>query len=246
MINFDERLEYPEPNCKNDRLHFFKYMNENTAKIVLRNQTLRWATSDYLNDPFEMNHLVLAKVDKTILRGRVLDQLWEVFQGRIASAPTSLIGPVLEMLRKRQPDMPRTQFDAEIRQGLDVSIDQMEETAEQVIGSRVAHFKQVKILSLTSRPNNAAMWNHYGNSYKGVVLRFRSSVGSVFAMAEPVEYTDIVPAIVSEDFMVHMMSGTQLPPTGPVTNSVIFRKSPDWAYEHEWRISVGLDRKSVV
>lgn len=242
MISFDELLVNPDPEGKNDRLHFFKYMSEGTAKIVLRNQTLRWATRDYLNDPFELNHQVLAKVDKSVVRQRAIDQLWEVFQRRIESAPTSLIAPLLEMLRQRQPEMDREQFDAEILEGLEHSIDQMEEIADQLVGPNVAHFKQVKILSLTSRPDNAAMWNHYSNGYQGIVLRFRSGANSIFAMAEPVQYTDIIPAIVTEEFMVHMLAGTELPPTGPIVHSVIFRKSPEWANEHEWRLSLGFGR----
>lgn len=242
MITFDDRLANPAPGSKNDRRHFFKYMNESTAKIVLKNQTVRWATRDYLNDPFELHHQVLAKVDKVAVRQRVIDQLWDVFQGRIASAPTSLIGPMLGKLRQQQPNMTREQFDAEYLEGLIENIDRTDEIAEQVVGSSISHFARVKILSLTTRPDNAAMWNHYSNGYKGVVLRFRSSATSLFAMAEPVEYTDVVPAFVTEDFMVHMLAGTPLPPTGPVTHSIIFRKSPEWSYEHEWRLTLGFGR----
>ena len=242
MISFDDHLAYPDPEGKNDRLHFFKYMNENTAKIVLKDQTLRWATRDYLNDPFELHHQVLATVDKALVRQRVIDQMWEVFQGRVTSAATSLIGPMLEKLREQQPNMAREQFDAELIQGLTESINQTEAIADKLVGSRITELAQVKILSLTIRPDNAAMWSHYSNGHKGVVLRFRSSANSLFVMAEPVEYTDVVPAFVAENFMVHMLAGTPLPPTRPVTHSIIFRKSPEWSYEQEWRVTMGFGR----
>lgn len=242
MISFNDRLAVADPEGNNDRLHFFKYMSEGTAKIVLKNQTMRWATRDYLNDPFELQHQVLATVDKGTVRQRVIDQLWEVFQGRLASAPDSMIGPTLLKLRAQRPNTTREEFDAAFLQGLAEGIDQTPEIAHQIVGLEVAHFAQVKILSLTERPDNAAMWNHYCNGYKGVVLRFRSCRGSIFAMAEPVEYTNVVPAFVTEEFMVHMLAGTPRPPTNPITRSIIFRKAPEWSYESEWRITLGFGR----
>jgi hypothetical protein len=53
-MNFDGKLPEIPPNWNNDRLHFFKYMNFETAKIVLENRTLRWTTPRTLNDLYDV------------------------------------------------------------------------------------------------------------------------------------------------------------------------------------------------
>ena len=81
MISFDDRLPVVREGSKNDRVHFFKYMSEGTAKIVLKNRTLRWSTTSQLNDPFEMQFDLSLKADKALVKERVLEQLWALYSG---------------------------------------------------------------------------------------------------------------------------------------------------------------------
>lgn len=242
MISFDDRLAHPDPEGKNDRVHFFKYMSEGTAKIVLKNQTLRWATPEYLNDPFELDHRILGKVDNGRVKQEALELLWQVYQGTIESAPGSLIAPFLIALRQQGIDMSRSEFEAKTLPGLAESVDKAEEVVQQVVGSKILAFAQVKILSLTIRPDINLMWSHYANSHKGIVFRFRSIPAqlTLFAMAQPVRYTNEIPAFVTEDFMAKMFAGVPLPTSHDTINAIIFRKSLEWEYEQEWRLSLGF------
>jgi hypothetical protein len=42
------------PLRKHERTEFYKYLSAATAKVVLRNQTLRWSSPTQFNDPFDV------------------------------------------------------------------------------------------------------------------------------------------------------------------------------------------------
>ena len=77
-MDFDAKLPEIPSHWNNDRLHFFKYMPVSTAKIVLRNRTLRWSTSQVLNDPFDMRFQMAVNCNADALRSSVIDNLWQV------------------------------------------------------------------------------------------------------------------------------------------------------------------------
>jgi hypothetical protein len=94
---------------------------------------------------------------------------------------------------------------------------------------------QIGILSLTQTPLNLAMWSHYADDHKGLVLRFsgwRLSAPMGWSLmwdmghAMPVVYTDgrehtaetFVPAVFTHE------------------------KTAEWSYEKEWRVILPLEK----
>ena len=75
---------------------------------------------------------------------------------------------------------------------------------------------------MTTKPDNLLMWAHYGDSHKGVCLKFDILKDlETFLVPVPVDYNEqyIDFNILNSDLL-----------------SVLRRKSPDWKYEDEYRI----------
>ena len=51
-------------NRQHERQSFFKYMPLSTAKIVLKNSTLRWSSPSLLNDPFDVPRELFPEVSE--------------------------------------------------------------------------------------------------------------------------------------------------------------------------------------
>jgi hypothetical protein len=88
---------------------------------------------------------------------------------------------------------------------------------------------QYGILCLTEVPDSLLMWAHYANSHNGFVLQF-DETDPFFAPSQheglslelkPVEYSPQRPVLSYSTLHSH---------------DVFYRKSPEWAYEREWRI----------
>jgi hypothetical protein len=75
---------------------------------------------------------------------------------------------------------------------------------------------------MTTKPDNLLMWAHYGDSHKGVCLKFDILKDlETFLVPIPVDY--------NEQYMDYDMLNSNL-------LSILRRKSPDWRYEDEYRI----------
>lgn len=75
---------------------------------------------------------------------------------------------------------------------------------------------------MTTKPDNLLMWAHYGDSHKGVCLKFDILKDlETFLVPIPVDY--------NEQYMDYDMLNSDL-------LSILRRKSPDWSYEDEYRI----------
>lgn len=244
MIYLDGRLPVPARNAKNDRVHFFKYMNENTAKIVLRNRTLRWSTTSQLNDPFEMQFDIAAQIDKALIKNAALEKLWELYTGDVPIAAKNAVGAVFEYLRVNVKTLTKNDIFSEFGPAIDEGLAVIEANAGTNTAQIIPMFSKIKILSLTVRPDINLMWAHYANSHKGVVLRLRSipALDSPYSEAIPVQYSDEVPAFFTETFLINSFCGIETVDPAKLSDSIVYRKTADWAYEQEWRVETGFGR----
>lgn len=85
------------------------------------------------------------------------------------------------------------------------------------------------VLSLTNSPENLLMWTHYADSHNGFVLQLdesheffgsKSIDGVEFGLTK-VEYSDSRPVLTHRSIK---------------SPTVLYRKSPEWTYENEWRL----------
>lgn len=223
-----------------DRGSFFKYMSADTARIVLQHRTLRWSSPLLFNDPFDVpRELAFGLAPEDIVRAieRRLADLIEhppddtsglspqvqslieiakrgLSSGRCAKILSELRSPAETLLPKGEP------MDA-LRQ----------RWREQLSGLR--------ILCLTESPGHMAMWHHYADKYRGVVIELRcdDEVDSAWLVAQPVDYPDDKPLIYTAEGWAELLMTEHERATERLLHAATFTKSPDWRYESEWRIA---------
>lgn len=109
--------------------------------------------------------------------------------------------------------------------------------------------QNVGILSLSAKPDVMLMWSHYADGHRGYCLGFERRSGTPLAddvRTSPVNYAETVPEmdldrlLVTKSFFDCDSFGfrrvvTSLNLETESLRHVLFRKSPAWAYEDEWR-----------
>jgi len=95
------------------------------------------------------------------------------------------------------------------------------------------------ILCLTEVPDSLLMWAHYAQNHAGLVLQFDES-HQFFA---PVSYEDQGFRLTQVEYSAQRPVLSYSTRNSPV---VYYRKSPDWAYEREWRLIKPLSKASKV
>lgn len=243
-MNFDALTPRKLEHWNNNRLYFFKYMSESTAKIVLENQTLRWSTAEKLNDPFDMQFDMKITGDESRVKLEIVLKIWGLYRHGVFNAPSNPLISIIAGIHATVGQIPKADFFKIMMTALDESFAEWNKAmpaANLEVAQNIASFK---ILSLTSRPNIPTMWSHYANSHQGVVMRFRSipEQDSQFGMARPMQYFSSVPSQFSEEDMIHGF----LEPTSDmwelqkkIMDKIIYTKSKGWEYEKEWRIYSG-------
>ena len=93
---------------------------------------------------------------------------------------------------------------------------------------RVEHAKLIEatgVFCLTIHNDDPLMWSHYAASHTGFCLEFSTTTEPLFQHARSVEYSVHCPV-----FECFNSDPTQ------IVQRAIFRKSPHWKYEDEWRV----------
>ncbi|MCH7496174.1 MAG: DUF2971 domain-containing protein, partial [Candidatus Marinimicrobia bacterium] len=97
---------------------------------------------------------------------------------------------------------------------------------------------KTRVLCLSERNDVTAMWNHYADSYSGVVLQFEAvdAVDSALLMVRPVVYQDRAPAIADAKVWARCLLGTSEVRYEDLLTELQYVKTTDWSYEKEWRV----------
>ena len=241
-MDYDLKAENLPTIARNDRLHFFKYMNETTAKIVLNGCTMRWSTASFLNDPFDMQFEMDLQVNVKELKTAALSKSWQMVTGQseiVAATPT---GTMLERMRVEKPRITEALFRSVMSDAIDEVFGRMVEMLPSTNADLSPFHAKTKILSLSERADIPTMWSHYANAHKGVVLRFKSGGNAPYMMAVPMTYVDEVPAFLSSSELIDFFCGTHRIDVKDLANKMTYTKSSHWSYEKEWRIASGFGR----
>ncbi|MFJ4210490.1 DUF2971 domain-containing protein [Paenarthrobacter sp. NPDC089675] len=119
--------------------------------------------------------------------------------------------------------------------------------------------REVGIVSLSARVDEMLMWSHYAGSHHGYCLGFEVSSGAPLADSvhtSQVEYSADVPELDLDKLLIkkafypvgpfgrpHFETSLQLETES--LRKVLFRKSPEWAYEEEWRHVVERGNREI-
>ncbi len=242
--SFDQKLDHV-PAGWNDRLHFFKYMSCSTAKIVLKNRTIRYSSPKFLNDPFDIQFYMDIKNKKEDIKDASLDSLWRVYSGDSLPNHNNIVGFIFSRMKGCFPRITREKFIEEFSSAFDDGFEAMLSVLPSINDKSSRIIENNKMLCLTSRPDNVLMWSHYADGHKGVVLRFRSipALDTPYGLAKPINYVSDIPSLLDLDQLVGIFSGTASILEAGILDRILYTKSDIWSYEQEWRLSAGLGRE---
>jgi len=218
----------------------YKYVTAHVAKIILVNYKLRWSSPVLFNDPFD--------VQRDFNFGFELDELAEPVVNEILrlisadSIPDLSRNPsaafLIHMLRRRDntllwdtiiPELPKL-----IKEGLELA---RENSYKQIKEQWSEFIPDFRILCFSEVYDHPLMWSHYADSHKGVVLGFQSvDSSSIWNVSQPVTYQDSPPMWASRDEWVSILTGQANLDLTSVFTKYACTKTPEWAYEKEWRI----------
>lgn len=228
------------PNRTHTRESFFKYMPASTAKLVLANGTLRWSSPLLFNDPFD--------IPRELSFGVTPDEIVQALSKRMVELiekppeDTSMLEPNLRMIIEAAKKDKSNALKQELHAGIKSSAETLKpgraglDALRELWRSWIPEFR---ILCLTESPAHAAMWYHYADSYKGIVIEFKclDAVDSAWLGAMPVTYPKEKPAVYTADGLAEILTLRHELAVRKIRISGTYTKSPDWSYESEWRIA---------
>jgi hypothetical protein len=228
------------PNRKHDRESFFKYMSAPTAVSVLKNRSLRWSSPILFNDPFDVPRELsfgIAPEDIVQALGRRMAELIEH-----PPEDTSQLEPKVRFIVEAVKKGTSSTLKDELLAGLVESAATHRPTGQSMDALRAMWrdlIPQFRILCLTESPAHTAMWYHYADKYRGVVLEFLCDdvLDSAWLAAKPVTYPPQKPAVYTADGWAQLLTTQNALAIENLLDVATYTKAPDWSYENEWRIT---------
>jgi hypothetical protein len=231
---------YQSPNRKHDRNSFYKYVSSSTAKIILKNRTLRWSSPVEFNDPFDVPRELLYGVEAAEIKREMNYTFIEL----VRNPPQNIIDLqpkiqlIVETLRKNNSEEFKNEIIATINQ---------EEIKDDFHSIGLEGIKQLwrdwvpnfRILCLCESHEKTSMWYHYAEEYKGVVIELNCSddLDSAWLLAEPIKYVNSIPEISTAKGWAKLMLMSKEQIVKKLIAICSYTKTPDWEYEKEWRVA---------
>jgi len=223
----------------NDRTSFFKYVSADVAKIILANQTLRWSSPVLFNDPFDVVRELAEGITPSEIQECMIDRIIEIIE-KDEDYPAGLV-PRLRLVLEplRQSDGVHLK-ETVINALKDQKINLIQES-QGLNGLREewkATLPDFRILCLSAKNDSAPMWNHYADKYRGIVLELlcRDDLDSPWLIAEPVQYPTARPSLLDKAGWGKVLVLDQQNAVKYIMHESSYTKTPDWAYEQEWRV----------
>lgn len=216
--------------------YLYKYMNSNTAKIVLESQKLRWSCPKTFNDLNELQRMPSFSTSTDDGKEEYLDTLLDIAFGELTlGKPLSQDSSMLLEILKSYilPGDTKTSLKREIMR-LKVVIPDLSTMLREVTDNY--NDGTLRIMCLSEDNNNEVMWAHYGDNHTGCMLEFQhiQEPESPFLLAKKVHYSDCISSVGSFiDFLLYDERPQILDST---VNSIIYTKTAKWSYEQEWRV----------
>lgn len=222
-----------------DRRSFFKYMAPSTAKAVLTHRTLRWSSPLLFNDPFD--------VPRELSFGITSAQIVEALAKRVAQiiqfppSDTSQLELKLKLLVETIKKGVTPELMTELLSGLQnvSSWSQLTDENMDLLRSQWRSWlSEFRILCFTESPAHAAMWYHYADRYKGVVLEFKCNdhTDSPWLVARRVDYPEVKPMVYTAEGWAELLTLQLELAVKKLLDVSTYTKSQDWSYEKEWRV----------
>jgi hypothetical protein len=239
MTNRVEPLAMNNPNRQHDRRYFYKYVTPSTATAILGSRTLRWSSPQIFNDPFDTPRNLTFDCAPRELQEALAEELARLIESGANTPPNAL--PMLDVLLSVTRNA-----GAGVRAALatDLRVNALKDIPEPLVGFRGFQdywdnaIPAFRILCMSETPTSTAMWAHYADSHRGVVLEFEAddAVDSPLLMARPVRYQDEPPKLPSKPEWIESIIGRKKIDMKEFFTEYQFTKSLQWSGEKEWRV----------
>jgi Protein of unknown function (DUF2971) len=214
-------------------------MSAETARLVLTNRTLRWSSPAFFNDPFDVPRELAFGLKPSDIQGQVAERLVNLIEDParnlddlspkarfiVEAARASSAEAIVKIVAglRREPQTTNSTF---------TGFDEL----RALWKSWYPHFR---ILCLCERPDVVSMWYHYATKYTGAVIELAcdDQLDSAWLQAAPVEYPEVTPDIFETGGWARLSILKTDAAKEELYRTYTYTKSPDWAYEREWRVA---------
>lgn len=224
--------------------NFYKYTSSATAAIVLKTGRLRYSDPKILNDPYDSQFELSLGIDLKQFKKQFMSRWLKIINSKethLSSTP-SQFALLTDKFRKMRHRIPKT--DSEIAESLLGALESRVALLEQLMPTFLNELKTVyedaKIFCVSEVPNQTAMWTHYADQHKGVVLQLStvSALDNPLMIAGQVKYVDAIPSLFAVDEFIDLtMTGKNLD-TERAFRMRYFTKGTSYSFEREWRVVI--------
>jgi hypothetical protein len=227
-------------NRRHKRQFFYKYVAAETAKKILTTRKLRWSSPVLFNDPFDVTKDLRLNFDVAELNAALVEETADLIASAGPVGDTAHPGlKALMAVLSGMSQSKRQQIADNVRN------DPFEKTARQM--DALAQLRErwsvmvpkLRLLCMSEAPDVTPMWDRYADSYRGAVLQFEAidELDSVWLVARPVVYQSEPPAIADARTWARCILRKGHQTYNDLFTEYQYTKTPDWAYEREWRIA---------
>lgn len=224
-----------------NKSHFFKFMTSDTAKIVLKNSSLRWREPKQFNDPFDHQMSFKFSFEPNELTELLQNEVKRlIFKAPQEPLETTLLSTAIKLLRKTKGIIPESEILQAIDQGCIESQKNFLNYQKKINSLIENDLNDSRVLCISEANTNVVMWSHYAEEHKGVCLKLNciDEIDNTLLVAKPVVYQESFPMFPSLKDFVDELTGIRKIDFGKLLYQIPFVKHKDWAYEREWRIHI--------
>lgn len=219
---------------------FYKYVTAEVAKIALVNRTLRWSSPLIFNDPSDVLREIEIEFKESELQETVATEVARIIENHelVPSSANPKLYLLLNILEIIGTQELRKLMVSEIRRFASEEHIINKGTISKLCTTWEQQIPQMRILSLSEVNDNMAMWWHYADKHKGVVLELEciDEIDSPWLVAKPVVYQETLPMFPTKEDLVRSITGLRPIDYKQLFSEFMYIKKNDWAYEKEWRV----------
>ena len=222
-------------NRRHDVPLLSKYTTAATARAVLGNCTLRWSSPKLFNDPFDVPREMDLGFTFDDFRQAVVDRVGAYLEGD--AVPGSEAGLSLLTALKSRREVRRSVLLEDLWGTLAMAAVPSLVSMEQLRAAWHARVPGLRILCFSEVADSPAMWAHYADDHRGVVLQFESNDerDSCWLLARPVRYRVERPRLPTVDAWVRAFLGEEEIDWDEYLHDYYYVKAQEWVYEREYR-----------
>jgi len=222
---------------------FYKYVNPDVGKLILRSRRMRWSSPKLFNDDYDCFYSIAPKFDMDAVLKKVMKLMAEkitqeedpVFHPNAPSASFLRFFRLGFKGRSAQDVEKILSGEGDTKEYLKNFRALCDEVEEQWKNER----NDLRILCVCEDYRNQLLWTKYADHHQGIALELEAKreLDSALLAAVEVEYTEDPPALATEEEWIAACIGLAPLPTGSeVWRRQVFTKSKDWEHENEWRV----------